>query len=88
MRIAFSVPGNTKAIVEFNLHENSVAVGKTLLDYEFPGDAKVVLITRSDGSVIMPTGNVVMEAEDHMLVVIDEENFELIWRVMVKPDEE
>lgn len=83
MRVAFSVPGNTKAIVEFALHEKAKAVGKSLLDYEFPGDAKVVLITRADGSVLMPTGDLVMQALDNMLIVVDEAYFELLWKAMV-----
>lgn len=84
MRLAFNVPGNTKAIVEFNLHEHANAVGKTLLEYEFPGDAKVVLITRPDGTVLTPTGEVVMEAGDNMLLVVDEKYFEQVWKVLVK----
>ncbi len=83
MRVAFSIPGNTKAIVEFKLHQNSSAVGKSLLEYSFPGDAKLVLISRADGAVIMPSGDVVMKADDNMLVVVDEEYFDLIWKTMV-----
>lgn len=83
MEIAFDIPGSTKGILEFYLAADSRAVGRTLLKYTFPGDAKVVLLTRPDGTVEMPQGDLVMQAGDRMLVVADVDDFEKIWEAMV-----
>lgn len=83
MEIAFDIPGSTKGILEFYLSATSAAIGKTLLEYTFPGDSKVVLITRADGTVLMPTGDLVMQSGDRMLLVADADDFEDIWEVMV-----
>ena len=61
MQIAFDIPNSSKGILEFYLSADSAAVGQTLLEYTFPGDAKVVLLTRPDGTVEMPHGNLVMQ---------------------------
>lgn len=84
MRIVFSIPKTSKAILEFQLSPRSNACNKTLLDYSFPGDSKVVMITRDNGSVEMPTGALVMKAEDTMLLVCDEAEYDTIWKSMVK----
>ena len=84
MRVAYSIPGNTKYMVELDLSERSPAVGKTLAEYQFPVDITVALITREDtGEIVVPNGNVVMRAGDHMLLVCDKDDFDHIWRTMV-----
>jgi trk system potassium uptake protein len=84
MRVAFNIENSTKTIIEFNLSPKSTAVNKTLKEYSFPGDGKIVLITRSNGEIIMPQGDVFMKAEDTILMVCDERHYDVIWRLMVK----
>lgn len=84
MRIVFNIPNTTKSILEFQLSPRSPAVGKTLHDYEFPGESKVVMITRRDGSVEMPVGSLVMAADDAMLLVCDESEYKQVWKSMVR----
>lgn len=85
MRVAYSIPGNSKYMIELNLSENSPAVGRTLADYQFPVDITVALITRYDtGEIVVPTGHVVMQAGDHMHLVCDKDDFDHIWETMVK----
>lgn len=86
MRLAFRVPDSSKAIVEFELAPQAEAVGLRLCDYRFPGAAKVVLLTRPDGRVEMPGGELRMQAGDRILLVADEADFDRIWRAMVCPD--
>jgi Trk K+ transport system NAD-binding subunit len=55
-----------------------------LEDYDFPGDSKIVLITRPDGSVESPRGNLVMQAEDTVLMISDVDEYASIWKSMVR----
>ncbi|MHB8961667.1 MAG: potassium channel family protein [Saccharofermentanales bacterium] len=84
MHTAYKVTDSSKVIIEFTLSEKSTACSKTLKEYNFPGDSKVVLITRKDGQIVMPKGEVFMKADDTILMVCDEDHFDLIWRMMVK----
>ncbi|NLF21245.1 MAG: TrkA family potassium uptake protein, partial [Clostridiaceae bacterium] len=43
MSLAYNIPGTTKAIVSVPLHPLSGANGKTLAEYSFIGDSRVVL---------------------------------------------
>ncbi len=84
MRVVFSIEKTTKVIVEFKLSEKSNANGKTLMDFNFPGNSNVVMITRENGKVEMPRGDLVMAAGDTMLLACDQDDFDLIWKSMVK----
>lgn len=84
MRIAFNIENTTKAILEFNLSKKSLAIDKTLMEYDFPGESRVVMITRADGKVVIPHGNVTMKEGDKLLMICDESLFDTIWKSMVK----
>ena len=84
MRIAFNIANTTKSIIEFDLSPKSQATDKTLLEYDFPGESRVVMITRADGKVVMPHGNVSMKTGDKLLMICDESLFDTIWKTMVK----
>ncbi len=85
MRVAYSIPGNTKYMVELDLSPDSAAVGKTLSEYNFPVDITVALITRSrTNEIVIPNGNSRMYAGDHILLVCDRDDFDDIWRTLVK----
>ncbi len=84
MSIAFDIANTTKSIIEFNLSIKSAAVDKMLRDYVFPGGSRIVMITRKDGSVVMPHGDVYMRSGDKILMICDQEMFDLIWKNMVK----
>lgn len=84
MRIAFKIEKTSKAIIEFNLSNKSFAIDKMLQEYDFPGQSRIVMITRADGSVVMPHGDVVMKNGDKILMICDEAMFDLIWKNMVK----
>lgn len=83
MRLAFDIPESDMGILEFFLDPRSDAVGQRLMDYSFPGNSKVVLVTRENGKVEMPTGDLVMKAHDRMLIVAEQKNFESVWTRMV-----
>ena len=84
MRSVLSIDKSTKNIIEFVLSPKSEACGKTLSDYNFPGKSKLVLATRQDGTVELPDGEFVMNAEDTMLLVCDETDYDTIWKTMVR----
>ncbi len=84
MKTVFRISDSGKRIVEFSLSSKSNACNKTLQEFNFPGESKVVLITRKDGEIIMPSGSVYMKAEDTILMVSDESHLDIIWRNMVR----
>lgn len=84
MRIAFKIENTSKAIVEFNISNKSFAIGKMLKEYDFPGASRVVMITRQDGKIIMPNGEIIMNAGDKLLMICDEGMYDLIWKNMVQ----
>ncbi|MHB1485485.1 MAG: potassium channel family protein [Saccharofermentanales bacterium] len=84
MSIALKIEETSKAIIEFFLSEKSAAIGKALKDYKFPGDSKIAMIKRANGSIVMPHGNTVMESGDKILMITDENLFEPIWKSMVR----
>lgn len=84
MRVVFSIEKTSKAIIEFALSPKSNACNKTLIEYDFPGTSKIVMVTRPDGTVEMPRGDLVMKAGDTILLVCDEKEYDNIWKVMVR----
>lgn len=84
LRVALNVENTSKQIVEFKLSPRSAACDKSLQENRFPGSSRVVLISREDGSVIMPQGDVYLRAGDTLLMVCDEKEIEAIWKTMVK----
>lgn len=84
MRVAFKIENTNRMIVEFNLSNKSFAIGKLLQDYDFPGDSRIVMITRQDGKVVMPNGDVMMKTGDKMLMICDESMMNLIWKNLVQ----
>lgn len=86
MSVTYSVPGTSKAIVSVPLHPESEACGKTLAEFDFVGDSRVVLVTRSSGDVLIPTGDLRMERGDTLLIVCDQKDFEAIWLCFVRPE--
>lgn len=86
MRVLYSVTDSPENIVEFVLSKNSDAIGQNLRDYDFPGNARVVLITREDGKSLIPIGTTVMEANDRMLVVCREDDYAELYDKLVDPE--
>lgn len=86
MRLAFDIPDSEMGILEFFLDPNCEAIGKTLQDYTFPGQSKVVLLTRTDGQVYMPTGDLQLLENDRMLLVAKHKHFDKIWHKVVNKE--
>jgi trk system potassium uptake protein len=84
LRVVFRIEKTNKQIVEFCLSARSAACGKTLQEYNFPGQSIVVLLTREDGTTENPRGDLVMHAGDIILLNCDAGEMENIWRQMVR----
>lgn len=82
---AYDIPGNNRAIVEFVLHQDSEAAGSRILDYQFPKNMTLVLITRENGDVLTPSGETVLTGGDHIHLVCDRSDYEEVWRTFVAP---
>lgn len=86
MSVTYNIPGTSKAIIAVPLHPLSDACGKTLAEYDFVGDSRVVLASRSNGEVLIPTGDLRMRAGDSLQIVCDQKDFEEIWHRFIRPD--
>lgn len=84
MRVVFRIDKTNKSIIEFSLSAKSSACNKTLQQYKFPGESKVALLTREDGKVEMPRGDLFMRPKDLILMVCDESEFDSIWQTLVR----
>ena len=84
MRRAFSIENTGKSIMEFHLSPKSAAKNKMLKDYTFPANSTLVLLTRQDGQIEMPRGDLVMKSGDLMLLVCDDKDLDTVWRAMVR----
>ena len=84
MRVAYAIEKSTKRIIEFKLSPRSDAAGRALQQYNFPGKSKVVMITRENGSIEMPRGDLMMHSQDTILLVCDESEYDIIWKKMVR----
>lgn len=84
MRVAMTVKGTTKVIVEFALSPRSSAVGKRIRENDFAGQSKVVLRTKPDGTVEIPTGDTVLAEGDTLMMVCDRSQLDAVWKAMVR----
>lgn len=63
--------GNSKSVMlEVDVPEGAPSVGKAIVNLNLPASALMVLIHR-DGKYISPDGNTVIHANDHLLVLAD-----------------
>ena len=84
MKIASRIDNTDYVIIEFKLSPKSEACEKTLMEYKFIKDSKLVMLTSASGEVITPQGNTVMNAGDNILMVCREKSVGDIWKAMVK----
>jgi potassium/hydrogen antiporter len=61
------------ALVELDLTKGSMAVGRSIVELQFPKTALIILINR-DGKYITPNGATMLQENDKLLVMIDNDN--------------
>ncbi len=84
LKIVHEIENSDRVLVEFHLSARSTACDKNLQDYLFSAGSRVVVITKSDGTVITPDGGTVMHAGDLMMMVCSRKNLESLWKEMVR----
>ena len=84
LRIVHRIRKSDKVLIEFILSPTSKACEKSLENYTFINDSKVVVITTADGKVITPRGSSVMHGGELIMMVCSHKNVEPIWKEMVK----
>ncbi|TXK52841.1 potassium/proton antiporter [Pontibacter qinzhouensis] len=60
------------ALVELVLQSQSTAIGKSIVELQFPKTSLIVLIDRG-GKFVTPNGATVLEEDDKLLVMVDDE---------------
>ena len=83
LRIVHRIKNSDRVLVEFILSENSDACGKTLAEYKFVHDARVVVMADEDGKTITPVGDSIMLAGAQIMMVCAHKDIEQIWKAMV-----
>ena len=63
-----SIEEGKAEVLELELARGSSLVGKTVQDAQFPAGCVVAAITREDGSVVIPRGDTLLYAQDHMVL--------------------
>ncbi len=86
LQIIYNLPDNSKVIIAFTLSAASYAVGQNLAELELPGEAKLVLVTRADGTVEMPSGHLILKAEDRVMMICDTKELSEIWQRLIQPN--
>ncbi len=57
-------------IIEAELSDTSSVINKPLRDIEFPKEMRIVAVLRGEDDVLMPTPDLELKAEDHIIVVV------------------
>lgn len=83
LRIVHRIQNSDHVLVEFVLSANSKACGKSMMEYKFIHDSRVVVIATKDGQTITPVGSTVMEAGSQIMMVCAQKDIEAIWKAMV-----
>ncbi len=83
LRIVHRIKNSDRVLVEFILSEHSDACGKTLSEYKFVRDARVVVMADENGETITPVGDSVMHAGAQIMMVCAHKDIEQIWKAMV-----
>jgi trk system potassium uptake protein TrkA len=84
LRVILKIGTTNRRIVEFKLSVHSAACGKSLRQYRFPNDSTLVMLTRANGKVELPRGDLVMLPGDTVLLNCDEKDFDAVWRQMAR----
>ncbi|MDO5738052.1 MAG: TrkA family potassium uptake protein [Eubacteriales bacterium] len=86
MRVLYSLVGTPENIVELRVSPQSKAVGRTLMEYTFPGRSRVVLVTRDGAAAAeVPTGSTMLQANDRLLIICVEDEYNELYKRLVKP---
>lgn len=83
LRIVHRIKNSDHVLIEFVLSDKSDACEKTLMDYKFVHDARVVVMAGDDGETITPVGSTVMHAGNQIMMVCAKKDIEQIWKAMV-----
>jgi trk system potassium uptake protein TrkA len=84
LRVVLKIERTNKTIVEFKLSPRSPACGRTLENYDFPGESKIVMVTRADGTVLMPRGNLIMQPDDTFLMITEPDDYSSIMKQLIR----
>ena len=84
LRIVHRIKNSDHVLIEFVLSEKSDACGKSMIEYKFIHNSRVVVMAGDDGGTITPVGSTVMHAGDQIMMVCAKKDIEAIWKAMVQ----
>ncbi len=87
--VVYDIPGSSSAIIEFVLREGVPEDGRQLSECTFPGNSRVVLVSKNDAShtTILARGDTVLNAHDRIMMICDHADFNKIKKRFVDADE-
>ena len=83
LRIVHRIKNSDHVLIEFVLSEKSAACGKTMAEYKFVHDSRVVVLASKDGQTVTPIGSTMMEAGCQLMMVCAQKDIQQIWKEMV-----
>ncbi|MBO4474332.1 MAG: NAD-binding protein [Clostridiales bacterium] len=84
LRIVHHIKNSDHVLIEFTLSEKSDACGKSMAEYKFVHDSRVVVLASEDGETVTPVGTTVMHAGSQIMMVCAQKDIEQIWKEMVR----
>lgn len=84
MQVVFNVRETPQYIVEVRLSDRSKVLGNAISEIEFPGNTRVVIITRANRRSVIPVGSTVLQPGDTILLVTEEKYYDAIYDQLVK----
>lgn len=72
-RSVFNFSESNLEMLELSVASRPEMAGKPIKDTRLPGKSLIIMVTRN-GTNIIPQGDLVLEAEDHMMIVTTKEN--------------
>ena len=84
LRIVHRIQNSDHVLIEFVLSDKADACGKSLAEYKFIHDSRVVVMATKDGETITPVGSTVMEAGSQIMMVCSVKDIHPIWKAMVQ----
>jgi cell volume regulation protein A len=74
-------------LIDLIVPYNSYAVGKSLVQLQFPDDSRIVLIWRNETSIV-PSGGTVLEEGDTILILVNNKNISEVKEILSKQKED
>lgn len=79
----YAISGGKLEVLEFSVSDNSILIGKQLVDIKLPKNTLIILISRGEDNII-PYGALVVEVNDHIAIITERESIKKLEGLLVE----